>query len=605
MAYDYLGDRPSHRVGLARTARLIEDARRQVPVSVLFDNGDFLNGTAMSDLHARQKPEEPHPVIAAMNELGYDAVTLGNHEFNYGLETLTQALSTARFPLVSSNIHPVGVRPIWPEVNGHPLVRRNFIVERRLKTGEGLSFTIKIGIVGLLPPQIIQWDRRHLLGRVATSGIREAAQLEARTLRRTGADIVIALSHSGISDKPYETGDENASATIAALPEIDAVLAGHTHRIFPGPDTAQVTGADPITGLIHGTPLVEAGFWGSHLAVIDLELRRTQFGWIVVAARGDARPIAERDRAGDVRALVKSVPKIEASVAPAHEHTLTEMRRPVGETRKPLHSFFSLLGTDRALKIVADAEMKQVTRLLAGQQASSLPLLCATAPAKSGGRGGPDFYTLVPAGPINLRGLSDLYIFPNTMTVLGVSGAVLKNWLEHSAGAFHQIRPRLEDQPLYNQDYPSFNFDVIDGLTYQIDLSRPARYDVDGRLIAPESRRIRHLRYKGAPVRDSDRFALATNNYRATGGGGFPGVEEADVLVETLMTNREALARYVEASDYLDPDPTPVFTFTGLGGTSVLFETSPAARDYLEDMPIAGEDLGNTEDGFARFRLRL
>ncbi|MFQ6551356.1 bifunctional 2',3'-cyclic-nucleotide 2'-phosphodiesterase/3'-nucleotidase [Aestuariibius insulae] len=605
MAYDYLGDRPSHKVGLARTARLIDEARQEVPVSVLFDNGDFLNGTAMSDLHARQQINAPHPVIAAMNELGYDAVALGNHEFNYGLETLSQALEDAEFPIVCSNIHPVGVRSIWPEPDGHPLVRRQVIIERRLKTGEGLSFPIKIGVVGLLPPQIIHWDRRHLLGRVTTSGIRETAEIEARALRRRGADIVIALSHSGLSNKSYEPGDENASVAVAELQGIDAVLAGHTHRVFPAEDGVLVDGAHPVTGTIRGTPVVEAGFWGSHMAVIDLELRRTQFGWIVVAGRGEARPIARRDHNGNVHALVKSMPDVEASVASAHDRTLTEMRRPVGRTQKPLHSFFTLLGMDRALKVVADAEVKQVSRLLERQSGGALPLLCATAPAKSGGRGGPDFYTLVPEGPITLRGLSDLYIFPNTMTVLGVSGAVLRKWLEHSAGAFHQIHPHLEDQPLYDAEYPSFNFDVMDGLTYEIDLSQPARYDVDGRLRAPESRRVRHLRYAGRPVRDADRFALATNNYRATGGGSFPGVEEAEVLVETLMTNRDALAAYVEAEGTLDPEPDPVFTFTDLGGVSVIFETSPAARDYLQDMPMPGEDLGNTEEGFARFRLRL
>ncbi|MFQ6547608.1 bifunctional 2',3'-cyclic-nucleotide 2'-phosphodiesterase/3'-nucleotidase [Aestuariibius sp. 2305UL40-4] len=605
LAYDYLWDQPSDQVGLARAAALVAGARAEATASILVDNGDFLNGTVMSDLVARGELEGPHPVIAAMNELGYDAVNLGNHEFNYGLEALITALEQADFPILSSNVYSTSLSGLWPQRNGGPLVQRSVILDRQLVTGEGLSFPIRIGLLGLLPPQITRWDRRHLLGRVGTTGILETARAEAAALKRRGADIVIALSHSGIEDRPYRPGDENASAAVAGLPDVDAVVAGHTHRRFPGPGFETVPGIEPETGTIHGTPVVEAGFWGSHVAVIDLELRHTQFGWIKVRGRGAARPIAERSSGHALHALVQSNPKVEAAVEDTHRHTLRRMRAPVGETAVPLHSYFTMLGMDAALKVVTDAQAWLVRSLLEGQPGGDLPLLSASAPGKSGGRGGPDFYTEVRAGPISHRSLSDLYLFPNTMTVLDVSGRMLLDWLEHCAGAFRQVAPGAQDVKLRNEGFPTFNFDIVDGLRYTIDLSQPARFGPAGELLHPEATRVVEVTYQGKPVEEDDRFALATNNYRATGGGGFPGIETAPVLVETLMTNREALAGYIAQAGVLKPRPDPVFRFAPLDGATVLFDSGPSARSYLGDLTLPAEDVGETDGGFARFRLTL
>ena len=231
--YDYYSDRAVDTVGLARTAAHIADIRAEATNSLLLDNGDFLQGNPMGDYIAYERgmnDGDMHPVITAMNAVGFDASTLGNHEFNYGLDFLMKSLAGAAFPVVSANVvKEQGADP----TKDTTLLKPYVILDRELTDGAGEKHAIRIGLIGFVPPQIVNWDRKHLEGNVTTRDIVAAAEAYVPQMREEGADIIIALSHSGIGAADRSDGMENASVPLAAIDGVDALLTGHSHLVFP------------------------------------------------------------------------------------------------------------------------------------------------------------------------------------------------------------------------------------------------------------------------------------------------------------------------------------------------------------------------------------
>lgn len=604
--YDYYSDRAVDTIGLARTAAHVADIRKEATNSILLDNGDFLQGNPMGDYIAYErgmKEGDMHPMIQAFNALGIEASTLGNHEFNYGLDFLMKSLAGAAFPVISANVAK--------EMGGDPtkdvtLVKPYIILDRELTDGSGARHPIRIGLIGFVPPQIMTWDRRHLEGNVKTRDIVQTAQAWVPRIREEGADIVIALSHSGIGSADWTEGMENASVPLAAVDGIDAVLTGHNHLVFPSASFKDYPAVDAETGTIHGKPATMGGFWGSHLGVIDLLLERSGNAWRVVGHSSEARPISKRNEDRSITALVESEQAILESVAAEHEETLAYVRRAVGKTAAPLHSYFALVADDPSVQIVSQAQEWYISEMMKGTPYEGLPILSAAAPFKAGGRGGPDYYTDVPVGDVAIKNVADLYLYPNTVRAVKVTGAQLRGWLERSAGMFNQITPGAFDQVLLNPEFPSYNFDVIDGVTYQIDLSEPAMFDRDGNVVNPDANRIRNLSYNGQPVTDDMEFVIATNNYRASGGGSFPGAKDDTTIFEGPDTNRDVVVRYIVEQGTVNPKADGNWTFAPMPGTTVLFETGPKAEAYASDVPgLTMEPAGTSPDGFARFRISL
>ncbi len=606
MPYDYYGDKPVDTVGLARTAAHIGDIRAEATNSMLIDNGDFLQGNPMGDYMAYEKGMKEgdlHPIIAAMNTVGFDASTLGNHEFNYGLDFLTKSLAGASFPIVTANVATeAGATP----TDDKTLVPPYVILDKTVVDGAGAEHTVKVGLIGFVPPQIMTWDRRHLEGNVTTRDIVDAAKAWVPQMKEEGAQIIIALSHSGIGSADWEEGMENASVPLAEVDGIDALMTGHSHLVFPGSDYEGWHGLDAAKGTIHGKPAVMAGFWGSHLGVIDLMLEFDGGEVRVVNHASEVRPIYKRNEDRSISALVESAPEVEASVAEAHAATLEYVRRAVGKSSAPLHSYFALVADDPSVQIVSQAQLWYIAEMMKGTEYESLPLLSAAAPFKAGGRGGPEYFTDVPAGDVAIKHVSDLYLYPNTVRAVKITGAQLKGWLERSAGMFNQITPGEADQVLLNPDFPSYNFDVIDGVTYQIDLSQPMMFNRDGEVINEGTQRIVNLQYNGAPVTDDMEFVVATNNYRAGGGGSFPGAKGDTIIFEGPDTNRDVIVRYIVEQGTINPSADANWTFAPMEGTTVLFDTGPKASDYLGDVKgVAIEEAGDGPDGFARYRITL
>ncbi|WP_051416119.1 bifunctional 2',3'-cyclic-nucleotide 2'-phosphodiesterase/3'-nucleotidase [Paracoccus sp. J55] len=588
LGYDYFADRPSGRLGLSRAAALIAKARQSAPNCLLFDNGDGLQGSPMGDYLAEAGalgPRQPHPAIAAMNALRYDAATVGNHDFSFGLGFLRRTLDEAEFPIVASNLRPRRPLP----------VQNHILLERQFRDRRDRPQRLRIGVLGFLPPQTVEWEP-GLKAEIEVQDILLAARAGIAALRRQGAHLVVALSHSGIGALAPAPMMENAATALAALPGIDLVIAGHTHRVFPSPDHPQGPGIDARRGTLAGKPAVMPGFWGSHLGLIDLRLEPAGQGWRIADFTCRAEPVgAEEDH-----------PAVTGPALAAHRRTLRHFRRRIGRTERPLSSYFALIGEDPGLRLVTMAQRWHVRRALRGTRWQDLPILSAAAPFRAGGRGEPQHYTDVPAGRLTLRNIADLYLFPNRICAIRLTGAELHEWLERSASLFLRIEPGKPDQPLIDPEFPSYNFDIIDGLDWQIDLSRPPRYAPDGRLAHADSRRIGALSHRSRPVAPDQPFILVTNSYRLSDCGLFaPVAAGRPVLLDGTSRTREVLRRYVARRRVLAPDSRAGWSFRPLPGTSVLFETGPAAARHLDGLSARVEPAGMGPDGFLRLRLHL
>ncbi len=599
LPYDYFADRPASHIGLARTATLMRRLRAEVDNCLLLDNGDFLQGTPIADMVAQTPRNTRHPMIAAMNMLGYDAASLGNHEFNFGIDYLRSAIEGADFPVVSAN---VSGRTGAGSVQGLSFARPYTLLTRRLRGPDQSLHNLTIGIIGFAPPQITKWDAHVLNDAITTSDILAAAKVHVPRLRAAGADLVIALAHTGVGAGQHVPFTENAGLALAAVPGIDALVLGHTHDVFPGPAFAMGRGIDPVAGTLHGKPAVMPGHYGSHLGVIDLILDRTAAGtWTIHAHSSRALPIARRDSIGMVPLVDSDAPIVDATSAD-HARALAFIRQPIGHTARPLHSYFAQVAPDPTLRLVADAQRAAVIAALP----DDLPLLSAIAPVRAGGRGGPDNYIDTPAGPLVLRNASEMYQFPNTLCVLRLSGAQVVAWLEQAASLFRQITPGTQGQILLNPCIPCYNFEVIFGLDYQIDLSRPPRFGPGGRCIDPDARRIVGLTHAGKAVADGDEFLVVTNSYRAGGGGDFRMLAGANVVHTAPITLRDAIVAHIRAAQTVDPAPTPNWNFAPMPGTTAIFSSGPGGRAHLGTLTGRTiRDAGPDTDGFWCYAIDL
>ena len=605
LPFDYFRNRPTPVLGLARAAGLIEVLRAEVTNCLLFDNGDFLQGSPMGDYMSQARgllAGDLHPMIAAMNRLGYDAATVGNHEFNFGLDFLQNALSRAEFPVVAANAATVVGASVAAD---RTILPPWTILERQVQDGAGTMHTLRVGVIGLLPPQTGIWDRDHLEGRVFFRDMVETATALIPAIRQAGADLVVALAHTGIGEANAVPGMENAAIPLAQIDGLDALLLGHAHQVFPSPAFAGLAGIDTARGTIAGKPAVMAGCYGSHVGVIDLLLQRDAGRWRVASSFADARPIARARPNGAFVARAKSQPDILQAAAEAHGATRRYMARPVGATRVPLTTHLAMVSDCAAMRVVAVAKADHVRRALVGGAHAHLPVLGAASPFKAGGRGGPLNYTDIPAGPVALRHMADLYPFPNQVRALHVTGAELSEWLERAAATYLPISPGMADQPLIDPGFPSYSFDMIAGVSYVIDPSVPARYDARGVLIDPGARRVRGLSRSGIAIEPDEEFILTTSNYRLSALRAIPGGAAPRLIHSSARMGREVLTDWFAAGNTPDKTAQPEGWRLDLPkGASVMFETSPRVRlDGTRPGGMKLVDLGITAAGFRRVRL--
>ena len=599
LPYDYCTNRAVPGRSLSEISRQIDAARAQSSNSLLFDNGDFLQGNPLADFVASvPRRRRAHPVITAFNTLGYDAVTLGNHEFNYGVPFLSSALSDARFPVVSANIVTrMGNSPLRDQTFVPPYA----ILKRKVVDRAGRNHNLRIGVIGFAPPQIEIWDRDLVQGQIRMRDIIASARAWLPRLRARGADVIVALAHTGIGPVEAEDGMENAATALAALPEIDAVIAGHCHQAFPGTGVPAAPGVDPERGLLAGKPAVMPGHSGSHLGVIDLVLCQTSSGprrWRV--ASGSARLGVDAGRA------LPPTQTLRKAIAPDHRAALAWSRQVLGESRVALHTHFATVAPSAALNLIACVKVDHVRGALAGTRWDCMPIIASASPFRSGGRSGANSFTDIDPGLIRMRNVSELYLFPNSLVALSVTGAQVANWLERSVSVFRQLCPGDTDVPLHDDTLPAFSFESLPALNYAIDLTQPARYDVRGRIVCPQANRIVGLSYEGRLVDPDRRFILVTNSHRSSleelsdDPSGVEAVYSTAIKVQTLI------ADHIRAAGVVGDLPQRNWHFLPLPGTTVRLTSGVGSLRYIADLAeYRGQVLGEDSLGFTHYRLHL
>ncbi|QYK10647.1 bifunctional 2',3'-cyclic-nucleotide 2'-phosphodiesterase/3'-nucleotidase [Shewanella mangrovisoli] len=560
MDFNYYSGKEDPTIGLARTASLIHAARKEAKNSVLVDNGDLLQGSPMGDYMAKVGLQmgDVHPAYKAMNLLDYEVGNIGNHEFNYGLDFLNKSLHGAEFPYINANVYCADDNGCWNDVKkGEHLFTPYIIKEKQIVDSEGNNQTIKIGYIGFVPPQILLWDKQNLTGKVTVEDIVATAKKYVPEMKAKGADLIIAIPHSGIgsTENPGDPMAENATYALTYVDGINAILFGHSHSIFPDAKYADLPNTDVTKGLLNGVPAVMPGRWGDNLGVVDFKLERKDGKWSVLSATTKARPIYD---GATKTPLVEADAAIHDAVAAEHQGTLAFVDEPIGVAAADMYSFLTLVQDDPTVQIVSDAQIANVKAKLP-EALKDLPVLSASAPFKAGGRHGTtsdaDQYVQVDKGALTFKNAADLYLYPNTMVAVKATGAELKDWLECSANQFNQIDPtKTTPQELINWDgHPTYNFDVLDGLTYKIDVTQPSKFDRDCAVVNANANRIVDLSYTDASGKvftgeefAAKEFIVASNNYRAFGGK-FAGTGSDHVVLELPDTNREALAAYITA----------------------------------------------------------
>lgn len=520
-------DRNSNDIGLAKASTLIKTLReeRGADSCLTIDAGDTIQGTPLAYYYAKIDPitgGSVHPMAAAMNAVGYDAAALGNHEYNYGLDLLRTFEKQCDFPLLSANSVD------WN--TGAP-VFKPFVIKSVKVPGEK---PIRVGILGLVTPGVAIWDKANVEGKVRFPGIVEQAKVFVPRLKAAGADVVIVSAHSGTSGTS-SYGDalpfvENAAALLAEeVPGIDAILVGHAHVEIP---EKFVTNA--VTG--RSVLLSEPLYWGMRVTEMSLDLQKVRGQWEVVSS--GAKLYNSNS--------VPEDPAVTEAVAAAHGKVLTYVNGVIGTNKEAMSAATANYEDTAAIDFINYVQALTVKEALAGASSGALPVLSIAAPF--------NLAASIPAGEVTVRDVAGLYIYDNTLLGIEFTGAQVRSYLEYSARFFQQVSgtgPFTPGQltnaktPTAPNGTPNYNYDIMGGLdaplTYRIDVAQEV------------GQRIVDLEYAGVAVRDDQKFVIAINNYRQSGGGGFPGVGTAPVVYNRQLEIRQLLIDWVTTNKVIDP----------------------------------------------------
>ncbi|MEV5883310.1 5'-nucleotidase C-terminal domain-containing protein [Streptomyces sp. NPDC052020] len=505
--------------GLARISTLVDQVRAEKGRrnTLLLDAGDTIQGTPLTYYYAKVDPITAeggpvHPMAQAMNAIGYDAVALGNHEFNYGIETLRKFEEQCRFPLLGANaVDAKTLKPAFP-----PYFMKTFRVKG--------APPVKVAVLGLTNPGIAIWDKAYVQGKLAFPGLEEQAAKWVPKLRSMGADVVVVSAHSG-SSGTSSYGDqlpyvENAAANVARqVPGIDAILVGHAHAEI---EELRVVNEQTGKAVVLSEPLCYA----ERLALFDFDLAFERGRWRVESVKASLR---------DSRTVADD-PRITKLLADEHRKVVSYVNQVVGTATATLTTAEARYKDAPIIDLINTVQEDVVRQALAGTEYASLPVLSQASPFSRTSQ--------IPAGEVTIRDLSSLYVYDNTLVAKVMSGAQIRAYLEYSAEYFVQTAAGtpVDVAKLTNANgRPDYNFDYVSGLRYDIDIARPA------------GARIRNLTFGGAPLDDAQRFVLAVNNYRANGGGAFPHVASAKEVWSESTEIRTRIAEWATAKGVLDP----------------------------------------------------
>ena len=507
---DYFTNKPDAR-GLAKAATVIKQARKDNPNLLLLDSGDTIQGTPLAYYHNKKNNQPPDPMMLTMSALRYDAMAVGNHEYNFGLKVLEKARREAKFPWLSANTYRKGTDQTYydpylvKEVNG-----------------------VRVGVLGLTTPGIPNWENvQNYAGLEFREPVSEAKKWTGVLRDKERADLVVIAMHMGLEEdlrtgeiNPGQVQSENAAVRIAEeVPGVDVILMGHTHREVPAV-------------YINGVLLAQANYWGRHVARVDvyMEKREADSRWQVAAKSARTIPMDER---------VEPDQEILKLGEPYDRETQAWLGRVIGESPAELSA------ADARFRDSAIMDLIQRVQLDAGQ--ADVSMAASFNPQAR-----------IPKGPVTVRDIAGLYVYENTLVVLEVTGQQLKDALEHSAKYFKAYVPNKPASDLVDEKIPGYNFDIAEGVTYDLDISKPF------------GQRIQNLRFRGQPVTPTQKLRLAVNNYRVNGGGGYTMYKNAPVVSRSSEEIRELIIDWVERHKRIPAEPTNnwrLLPMTAVGGS--------------------------------------
>ncbi|MFJ5226007.1 5'-nucleotidase C-terminal domain-containing protein [Streptomyces sp. NPDC088400] len=524
-------------VGLAKISTLVDQVREEKGRhnTLLIDAGDTIQGTQLSYYYAKVDPITAargpvHPMAQAMNAIGYDAAALGNHEFNYGIPVLRKFEEQCRFPLLGANA--LDAKTLKPAFAPY--------VIKKLRTPFGRE--VKVAILGLTNPGIAIWDKANVQGKMTFPGLEEQAAKWVPKLRSMGADVVFVSAHSG-SDGSSSYGDllpyvENAATLVAErVPGIDAILVGHAHVEIP---ERRVVNKESGKDVVLSEPLK----WGQRLTLFDVDLVWERGSWTVerVGSRVLNSSTVAEDR------------KITRLLSDEHRKVVAYVNQVIGTSTAAMSTADAPWKDEPIIDLINHVQVETVKAALAGGEWAALPVLSqASCFSRTAG---------IPAGDVTIRDAAGLYPFENTLEARLLTGAQILEYLEYSARYYVRTAAGapVDTSKLTNADsIPDYNYDVVSGLTYEIDVAKPV------------GSRIVNAWFGGAAVDPAAKFVLAVNNYRASGGGNFPHVAAAQQLWANSDEIRNTIIGWVREAGTVDAgafasvdwklkrDGTPVF----------------------------------------------
>ena len=476
---DYYTNKPDNR-GLAKIATLIKRVRREHPNVLLVDSGDTIQGSPLESFHGRKNNQPPDPMMLVMNSLNYDAMAVGNHEYNFGLKVLEKARGEANFPWLSANTYDISKQ----QPHYKPYI---------VKEVAG----VRIGILGLTTPGVPNWDNPpNYAGLEFHEPLVEARKWLPVLRDKEKVDIVVIAMHMGLGEdlrtgevSPGQVPHENEAITIAKeVPGVDVIFMGHTHRDVP-------------SLYINGVLLTQANHWGRHLARADVYLQKSDAGWRVYAKSARTLPVDDR---------VEPDPDVVKLAEPYDNETQGWLAKVIGQSAE------ELTAKEARFRDTAILDLIQKVQLEAGKADVSM-----VASFNSEAR--------IAKGPVSVRDIAGLYVYENTLVVLEVTGQQLKDALEHSAKYFKTYVPGKLPADLIDEKIPAYNFDIAEGVTYDLDISKPF------------GQRIQNLRFRNQPLSPTRKLRLATNNYRVNGGGGYTMYKNAPVVYRSSEEIRELI----------------------------------------------------------------
>ena len=491
---DYYTNKPDNR-GLAKIATLIARARKDNPTALLVDSGDTIQGTPVEYYHNKKNNKPRDPMMLVMSSLHYDAMAVGNHEYNFGLQVLEKARGEAEFPWLSANTYKKGTAETY---------YKPYLV----KEVSG----VRVGILGLTTPGIPNWENvPNYAGLEFREPVAEAKKWVAELRNKERADLVIITMHMGLEEdlrtgetNPGQAPNENRAVAIAReVPGVDAIFMGHTHR-----DTPSV--------YLNGVLMTQANYWGRHLARADFYMENNGDGWRVYAKAARTIPVDDK---------VEPDPEVLKLAEPYHAETQQWLSQVIGESAD------ELTAKEARFRDTAILDLIQRVQLDTGKADVSM-----VAPFNLDAR--------IPRGPVTVRDIAGLYVYENTLVVLEVTGQQLKEALEHSAKYFRPYEPGKSPVDLVDDKIPAYNFDLAEGVEYEIDIRRPI------------GDRIQNLRFRGKPLTPTQTLRLATNNYRVNGGGGYKMYKDAPVVYRSSSEIRELIIDWVERNKGIPTTPT-------------------------------------------------